>query len=221
MPQATTSAGRATRKRDSEDSRNRILLAARDEFAAAGFAGARIDLIAERAEINKRMLYHYFGNKQDLYIAVMEEVYREIREGEQELRLDDLSPDEGMDHLTRFTFRHFEAHPWFVRLLMHENVLNGENLAGNPQIEGFRSPLVAALRRLLRRGAAEGLFRDGIDATHLYLTVAALGFFYLSNASTLSIVFEENLKSRRAINAWESHCVDVVMRYVLSDPDAR
>jgi len=202
------------RRRDSDESRSRILEAARDEFARAGFAGARVDLIAELASINKRMLYHYFGNKKDLYVAVMEQAYHEIRQGEEQIELESMSPDDGMKHLTRFTFRHFQAHPWFVRLLMHENVMRGENLADNPRIKGLRSPLIASLQKLLDRGIRDGLFREDIDATQLYLTIAAQGFFYLSNVNTLSIVFKRNLQTKHAIASWEHHIVDVVMRYV-------
>lgn len=204
----------SSRIRDAEASKVRILAAARDEFCELGLAGARVDDIADRAEINKRMLYHYFGDKEGLYRAVLEDSYREIREGEQALDLSNWSPDHGMRHLTTFTFRHFETHPWFVKLLINENMYGAQYLQQLTNVADMHPPLVAQIEDLLRRGERLKIFRAGVDPKALYVTIAALGFFYFSNANTLSFVFSHEFLSKESIDQWEQHMVDVIMSYL-------
>ena len=194
--------------------RRRILEAAREEFCERGLQGARVDSIAERADINKRMLYHYFGNKNDLYCEVLLQAYAEIRSNERRLKLESANPSEGMAELVRFTFRHFMSHPWFVRLLITENMNGASNLRKVATIKDLHSPLVSQITDLLRRGTENGEFHDNIDAIELYITIAALGFFYLSNNHTLSQIFGEDLSKRSRVKRREDHIVEVVLAYV-------
>lgn len=203
-------------RRDPGKTRRRILAAARDEFCERGLDGARVDAIAERAKINKRMLYHYFGAKQDLYSAVLHEAYTDIRVGERRLLLEETEPAAGMEELIRFTFRHFVNHPWFIRLLINENLHQASTLAKLKPIRDMHSPLVGQIDNLLSRGAESGVFRKGIDPIELYISIAALGFFYLSNIHTLSVIFSENLKAKQRLKARENHAVEVIMSYVRS-----
>jgi AcrR family transcriptional regulator len=202
------------RARNSEKTKEDILAAARAEFCEHGLGGARVDAIAERAGANKRLLYHYFGNKEDLYRAVLLEAYAEIRAGERELNLDALSPDEAMDRLVRFTFRHFLANPWFTSLLSTENVQNAAFLKTLPDIPALHSPLVGQIAQILENGRREGIFRDGIDPIQLYISIAALGYFYVSNMKTLSVIFDRDLGATLMVQEREAQAVQMVMRYL-------
>ncbi len=218
MPSHPVDTVRTRVRRNPALTRSRIMAAARAEFCERGFFAARVDEIAAAANINKRMLYHYFGAKQDLYRAVLLEAYTEIRTGEKTLNLANAQPSGGMEELVRFTFRHFITHPWFVRLLIHENINEARTLRELKEIKEMHSPLVAQIRDLLRHGEKSGVFRTGIDPIELYITIASLGFFYLSNVHTLSTIFGEDLSRRTRMKRREDHIVEVVMQYVLKAP---
>jgi AcrR family transcriptional regulator len=204
----------AKRPRNSAKTKASILAAARVEFADRGFEGARVDAIADRAGANKRLLYHYFGNKEDLYRAVLLEAYTEIRAGERALSLDRYDPVEAMDRLVRFTFRHFLANPWFPRLLGTENIENARFLKTLPDIKALHSPLVGQIAEIIERGAKDGLFRRDVDPVQLYISVAALGFFYVSNTATLSVIFERDLSSVAMVQEREAHAVQMVLDFL-------
>jgi AcrR family transcriptional regulator len=200
--------------RDPERTRAAILVAATREFASEGFGGARVDAIAARAQINKRMLYHYFGNKEDLYLAVLEETYRDIRTAERKLHLEDLSPDEGIRKLVAFTWDYFLKHPEFLSLLNTENMMRARHLKRSKRIQELHSPLIGLIAELLARGNREGLFRSDVDPVQLYVTIASIGFFYLSNRWTLSTIFGRDLNADAALKERGAHIVDVVLGYL-------
>ncbi|UYN98870.1 MAG: TetR family transcriptional regulator [Devosia sp.] len=206
------------RPRNSAKTKASILAAARVEFADRGFEGARVDAIAERAGANKRLLYHYFGNKEDLYRAVLLDAYQEIRRGERALSLDQYDPVQAMDRLVRFTFRHFLANPWFPRLLGTENIENARFLRTLPDIKALHSPLVGQIAAIIERGAASGAFRRDVDPVQLYISVAALGFFYVSNTATLSVIFERDLTSVNMVQEREAHAVQMVLDFLKTKP---
>jgi AcrR family transcriptional regulator len=191
-----------------------ILAAAVHEFAQKGYGGARIDEIAKRSGANKRMIYHYYGGKEALYLAALESVYVGIRSAEAELHLAERDPVDGMRELARFTWRYFLAHPEFLSLLGTENLLKARHLKRSTKILGLHSPLVDMLSQVLHRGAAQGLFRPDVDPVHLYITIAALGFFYLSNRYTLSAIFLRDLGEKEELAAWEQHMTTVVLAYL-------
>lgn len=200
--------------RDPERTRAAILDAAVHEFATEGFGGARVDAIAARAKINKRMLYHYFGNKEDLYLAVLEETYRGIRVAERKLHLEDLPPDEGMRRLVTFTWEYFLKHPEFLSLLNTENMMRARHLKRSKRIQELHSPLIGLIDELLARGVRQGLFRSGVDPVQLYVTIASIGFFYLSNRWTLSTIFGRDLNANAALKERGAHIVEVVLGYL-------
>lgn len=206
------------RARNSAKTKASILAAGRVEFADRGFEGARVDAIADRAGANKRLLYHYFGNKEDLYRAVLLDAYQEIRRGERALSLDQYDPVQAMDRLVRFTFRHFLANPWFPRLLGTENIENARFLKTLPDIEALHSPLVGQIAAIIERGAQSGLFRGDVDPVQLYISVAALGFFYVSNTATLSVIFKRDLTSVAMVQEREAHAVQMVLDFLRTKP---
>lgn len=205
---------RGAARRDPERRRERILAAATAEFARHGLGGARVDRIAVRAATNKRMLYYYFGNKEALFLAVLESAYARIRGAEQALRLADLEPEEGVRRLVAFTWNYYLAHPEFLSLLNSENLHKARYLRRSKQVAAMHSPLVATLRGLLERGVRAGCFRRGVDPVQLYVSIAALGYFYLGNRYTLSTIFQRDLLSAGSRAARLRHMIDLVLGYL-------
>ena len=200
--------------RDPERTRSTILATATAEFSRKGLDGARVDEIARRSGANKRMIYHYFGGKEGLYLAVLEKSYTAIRTAEFDLKLADQDPIEGMRTLVRFTWKYLTAHPEFLSLLATENLHRATNLKKLPHIRKLHSPLIAMISELLQRGAKRKLFRKGVDPMQLYISIAALGFFYLSNKYTLSTIFGRDLNESAALNKRESHIADLVLGFL-------
>lgn len=184
--------------RDPAGTRARILDAATREFARLGLGGARVDRIAARAGANKRMLYYYFGDKDALFLAVLEHAYEAIRTAELELHLLDLPPVEGVRRLVEFTWRYYLEHPEFLTLLNSENLHRARHLKRSKNIRAMNSPLIATLAEILRRGEAAGTFRRGVDPLQLYISIAGLAYFFLSNNHTLSQVFDRDLTTPAA-----------------------
>ena len=205
---------RASASRNPAKSRERILAAATSEFARHGLGGARVDRIAARSGANKRMLYYYFGSKEGLFLAVLEERYAKIRQAERSLDLEHRDPREALRRLVDFTWAYYLAHPEFMTLLNSENLHKGRHLGRSRRVRGMHSPLVGTLRDILRRGERAGLFRRGIDPVQLYISIAGEGYFYLSNRYTLSRIFGRELMSPRALAVRERHNADMILNAV-------
>jgi AcrR family transcriptional regulator len=205
------------RTRDAERTRESIRRAALAEFAERGLGGARMDSIAGRAGIDKKLIYYYFGSKEGLFLAALELTYADIRAAEAGLQLDELDPVEAIRRLVTFTWNHFIAHPEFLALLNSENLHRAQHLKRSLQIREMNSPIVRMLDDLLERGRRTGVFRGGVDPLQLYITIAALPFFYISNSATLSTVFGRDLMTPKAQAERLSHTIDVVLGYLLRD----
>ena len=205
------------RSRDADRSQLAILAAARDEFSRHGFAGARVDRIAENAQLNKRLIYYYFTSKDELFLAVLERTYADIRDAERALHLTDLEPAKAIRRLTEFTWEYYIAHPEFITLLNSENLHQARHLSQSARIREMNSPLIQTLGEILERGRADGVFRGGIDPVQLYISIASLSYFYLSNHHTLSAIFGRDLMAAKAHSERLSHICDVVLGYVLRD----
>jgi AcrR family transcriptional regulator len=190
---------RRTGKRNADRTRESILEAAIAEFAAQGFSGARVQAICRAARANPRMLYHHFGDKERLYVAVLEKVLGDLRREELQLVVDHVDPVEGVMHLFEFIHGHFGEHPELIHLLSGENLLRGQFLRRSANTPTVASPVIALLARLLRRGERQGVVRRGIDPLHLYVMMVALSYFHRSNAHTLSAIFRTDLHAR----AWQ------------------
>jgi AcrR family transcriptional regulator len=180
-------------KRNAERTRDKILRAAIAEFAAHGYSGARVERIRQAARANTRMIYHYFGDKSRLYVAVLEHVIGELRQEELRLEVDQIDPLEGLLHLFEFVDRHFATHPELITLLSGENLLGARFLRGTAKPPIISSPLMPLMDELLRRGERLGEIRGGIDSLHLYVVMVALSYFHRSNAHSLSFLFRTDL----------------------------
>ena len=201
----------ASRRRDPAATRTKLLTAARREFAQSGLAGARVDEIAARAGVNKQLVYHYFGDKDALYLAVLEWVYEEIRAKERELNLEGLPPERAIRKLIESSFDHLAEHPDFIVLLNDENRGGARHVRGSKKLEALHSPLVSMVSKILAEGVRAGVFRKGINPVHLYISIAGLSYFFFSNTPTLSAIFGSDFSSRAAKQARRKHVVDLVM----------
>jgi AcrR family transcriptional regulator len=205
------------RSRDADRTQQALLAAATGEFAEQGFSGARMERVAERAGVNKRLIYYYFGSKDELFLAVLEATYAGIRDAERRLALHALPPQEAVRRLVEFTWHYYLEHPEFLTLLNTENLHRARHLADSKRIRELNSPLIQLLGEVLERGRREGLFRGGVDPVQLYISIAGLAYFYLSNNHTLSTVFGRDLASPRALAQRLSHITEVVMGYLLRE----
>jgi len=201
-------------RRNPVRNQERILQAATEEFARYGLGGARVDRIAARAGANKRMLYYYYGNKEDLFLAVLEASYARIRRAEMGLHLLDLDPVQGMRRMVEFTWNYYLKHPEFLTLLNSENLHRARHLKRSRDIAAMHSPLIALLRDLLLRGERAGKFKKGVDPVQLYISIAALGYFYLSNRHTLSTIFERDLLAPKSKAERLKHMTELVLGYL-------
>jgi len=201
-------------RRNPTRNQGRILKAALAEFARHGLGGARVDRIAARAGANKRMLYYYFGSKDELFLAALEESYARIRTAERALRLTDLEPREAMRRLVEFTWNYYLEQPEFLTLLNSENLHRGRHVKRSKNIVAMHSPFVAMIKQVLARGVRAGEFRRGVDPVQLYISIAGLGYFYLSNRHTLSTIFERDLLAARHKTERLRHMVELVLGYL-------
>jgi len=205
---------RRRRVNDPDGTRRNIIEVATEEFAAKGFSGARVDDIAARIKTSKRMIYYYFGGKEGLYIAVLEEAYRKIRSVEATLDLEHQAPEKGLRTLVGFTFDYQNAHPEFVRLVMNENILNGAYIARSKAIQRLNNTVISALEGLLVRGQEEGSFRRDVDPIDLHMSISALCIFNIANRATFSTIFKRDMASPKALSTRRAQVVDLVARYV-------
>jgi TetR/AcrR family transcriptional regulator len=200
--------------RDAERTQHAIIAAAEAEFANNGLAGARVDAIAEQSGVNKRMLYYYFGSKENLYVAVLERAYGAMREAERELNLVDLDPLQAIQKLVEFKFDYYLAHPHIIRLLAGENMQNAKFLKRSRRLRDMHNSLGNVLRTLLAAGQKKGLVKPGIDPLQLYISLAGLSYFFFSNVATLTTAFGRELTSPSELKARRAHAVEVMLDYV-------
>jgi len=197
--------------------RRRILDAALGEFSTHGFGGARVDRIATTAEVSKPMIYNYFGDKDALYKAALKEAYVQIRAGESEIATEHMDPEEAIHELTRFTMEHFVRKPWFISMLNTENLRKGEAIREIEDVVEIQSTMIEQMGNILERGVANGQFRSGIDPVKLYIMMASLCFFPVSNQHTLRVVFEVPIDT-----AWLSkhaqEAGEMLVNYLRTEP---
>jgi len=192
-------------------SRDLLLEAARKEFATRGLEGARVDEIAQRAGVNKQLVYHHFNNKDDLYKAVLEAAYGQIRAEEALLDLGNIDAEQAMRKLISFSFSYLERNRDFVALLTDENLHRGRHLKKSTYLPKLHSPLIAQIADTLARGSKDGCFRPDVDPVQLYISIAGLGFFYFSNIHSLSSIFARNFNGKDQVATRRDHVVDLVM----------
>jgi TetR/AcrR family transcriptional regulator, upper aerobic nicotinate degradation pathway regulator len=194
--------------------RDSILRAAIKVFAKHGYDGGRVEQISKAAKSYDRMIYYYFGSKEELFIAVLEETYRRFNEAESALQLDPGRPVESLKAVIRFMWNYYHKNPEFITLLNTENLHRGKHIAKSLRAREYSSAAIAVLGEVLKNGAQQGVFRHDVVARDIYLTIAAMGYFYLSNRFTLSAFLGEELEAGAALAHWERVIIDTVLRAV-------
>jgi len=202
------------RTNDPERTMAEILEVATAEFAAKGLSGARIDEIAATTRTSKRMIYYYFGSKEGLYIAVLEDAYARMRRIESELRLDDMAPEAALRELVGFTFDHHQGNQDYIRLVMAENINRGEYLRQSRTIQNLNVTAIDAIRRLYTRGVDQGIFRPGLDAIDIHASISALTFFNVSNQYTFGVIFRQDGQTPAALAERRRNVIEMLVRYV-------
>jgi len=201
-------------RRNAHETRERLFQAATQEFCERGYDGARMERIVRAADCNVRMVYHYFDDKEGLYLAVLERVYEELRAKEQALNLGNLEPVAGMRALVEFTFDHMAEHPEFTSLVRNENLLGGRMLRKSSKVAQQTTPLVGMIRDTLKRGEVTGLFRSAVDPTQLYISILSLSIIHINQRDTLSIIFEQDLADPDWLIERRAHAVEVILSYL-------
>ncbi|MFM2240780.1 MAG: hypothetical protein RJA69_2154, partial [Pseudomonadota bacterium] len=218
VPARGRAAAKATsgpsRTNDPERTMAGILEVALREFADKGLSGARIDAIAAATSTSKRMIYYYFGSKEGLYLAVLEESYRQMRRIEGELTLDNLSPEEALRRLVEFTFDHHVTHEDYIRIVMNENIERGKFLAQSKIIQKLNVPAISAIERIYVRGVASGVFRPGLDAIDLHASISALAFFNVSNQYSFGQIFKRDMAASAVRAMRRASIVEMVVRFM-------
>ena len=213
-PPNKSAPGETGRTNDPARTMAEILEVATQEFASKGLSGARIDEIAAATRTSKRMIYYYFGSKEGLYIAVLEDAYRRMRSIESQLHLEDLPPEEALRRLVEFTFDHHAGNEFFIRLVMTENMERGAYLAQSKSIQELNVPAIQAIRHLYERGVAQGVFRAGLDPVDIHASISALTFFNVSNQHTFGLIFKDGALSPQALATRRANVIDMIVRFV-------
>lgn len=203
-----------SRSQDPEGTKRNIIEVATKEFAEYGLSGARIDEIAAKTKSSKRMIYYYFGDKEGLYLRVLETAYSKVRVVEATLSLDDFDPVAALRKLVEFTFDHHNANPDFIRLVMIENIHHGEYVARSRVIQELNVTAIDTISRLYERGVRGGLFRRGLDPIDLHWQISALCFFNVSNRATFSQIFARDLGSKKSLARLREDTVQMIERFV-------
>ena len=202
------------RTNDPERTMAGILEVANAEFGEKGLAGARIDEIAAATQTSKRMIYYYFGSKEGLYLAVLEDSYRRVREIEAGLQLEDLPPEDALRRLVGFTFDHHHGNEPYIRLVMSENMQRGEFLKQSKIIQQLNMPAIDAIRKLYERGVVAGVFRAQLDPVDIHKSISALTFFNVSNQHTFGLIFKRDTQTAKALTARRDSIIEMVVRFV-------
>jgi TetR/AcrR family transcriptional regulator len=203
----------ASRSRDPERTRDKILSQATREFAKRGFDGARVDAIALRCKLSKNMLYYYFGSKEGLFVAVLERMYEKLRSQQKDLAVRASDPVIALGQLVHHTFNALLENPEAIRLMNEENRHQGRHIRQSSRMRQLYNPLVETIRFILKRGYEDGVFRADVDPTSIYLTLASLCYHYLSNQHTLEVALGVDLGSQKKREAWLAHITELLLNF--------
>ncbi len=202
------------REQSAQQTRDSILKAATKIFAKYGYDGGSVEKISKAANSYDRMIYYYFGNKEGLFIEVIEGIYRRMNEAESHLRLNTDAPVQALKEVIDFVLSYYQKHPEFVTLLNTENLHQGRHISKSPRASEYSSPAIDIIARILQSGAQQGLFREDLNARNVYLLIAATGYFYMSNRYTLTAFLGESLEDPRNVQSWKAFVTESVLRIV-------
>lgn len=202
------------RQRDAERTRAELLAVATEVFAESGYSGARVDEIAERTSTTKRMIYYYFGGKEQLYLAVLEEAYRGIRDAEMQLHVGELDPVDAVRRLAELTYDHHLAHQDFIRLVAIENIHRGESIRQLDSLRDLGQPAMSLLDSILERGRRTGVFRTDVEAFDVHLVISSYCVFQVANQYTFGHLFQRDLQAPEHRDHLRAVIGDVVVAWL-------
>ena len=197
-----------------EANRARIIRAAMDEFASRGFKGASMDALAARTHTTRAMINYYFGSKEKVYLAVLEQVYSEIRHAESFLDLDHLAPVDAIRRIVEFTFHYYVEHEGFVRLVVAENQAKGRHFRKSKAMRTLNRPIIDTLARVIARGQADGSFRGNVDPVEVHMAIAALGMFNVTNQYTFGAIFQRDMGAKGDVRRRREMVTEVILGYL-------
>ena len=203
-----------SRSKDADATRKNILDEAMREFAMNGYGGARVDTIADKTRTSKRMIYYYFSSKEGLYLEILKESYKRIRELEIAFHLEDLPPMLALRKLVELTVDYQATHADFIRVIMTENIHQGKYIQQLPDLKVVNRQIIDLLSMLCKRGVAEGVFRDDFKPIDLHMNISALSFFNVSNRHTFGYIFDLDLTDKAVHAARREEIVETITRYV-------
>jgi len=203
--------------RDADRTRAEILDVATREFADNGFAGARVDEIAAKTRTTKRMLYYYFGSKEQLYVEVLERAYAGIRALEQQMDVEHLDPLDAIRQLAELTFDHHESHPDFIRLVSIENIHRAEYLARSSTLPGLANPALDVLARIIERGRAAAVFRSDVDPLDVHMMISSFCVFRTANRHTFNAIFERDMLDPGRREHYRRMLGDMIVSYLTAN----
>jgi len=213
-PGSGHTAGKSARTVDPEGHRKNILEVATAEFATHGLAGTRIDEIAAKTSCSKRLIYYYFGDKDGLYVKVLENAYRQVRQLEEGIEYDVLSPVNALRKLIAFRFSYHENNEHFIKLVMNENMNGAQYLARSDVIINLNNVALKTVERIYERGLADGVFRAGITALEIHWQISAFCFYSVSNRATFSRIFENQIADGLSFEKIKANAIESIMRFV-------
>ncbi len=211
---AAATGAKPKQSRDPVRSKQAILEAANEEFYQHGFSGGRVESIAKNSKSNMRMIYHYFGDKEGLYLAVLEAAYLRLRSQESKLDLSLMTPPDAMRQLIKFTYDFFASNKDVLTLINNENTMKGRFLKQLPNVKNITLPLINAITSILKRGHRDGSFRGGVDPLQFYVSLVALSQLHILNRFTLSIIFDKDLTDSSWLKQRRSCVEDTLMAYL-------
>ena len=220
MARASKTAGGGRRpKRSAAGTKEKIIKAAIVEFSSKGLDGARVDEVAHRSGVNKTLLYQYVGNKDDLFTAALEAAYLSIRERQKEFLARTMEPEAGVRELVHLLMSIWVEHQDYGKLLASENFHGGKHVKRSKLIGEMYGQIVDTLTDLLRRGAAQGVFRKNIDPVDLYISISSLSAYYVAHQHTLNAIFHIDVLQPKRLKQREEHIAEMILRFVRLRPD--
>lgn len=206
------------RSRSAQTTRANILKAAKKIFARDGYGGARVEKISKAAKSYDSLIYYYFGSKEKLFVAVLEEAYKDVFEAEKNLKLDMADPVQALRTIIQFPFRYYIDNPELIVLLNSENLNKGKHIAKSKSADQYSGPAISILRNVIEEGQRQGVFREDVDSKHLYMAMTALGYFYISNRYTFSFFLNADLMEPAEIEQWGNYISELLLNSVLKKP---
>lgn len=213
---AKSSAGKSRRRKTGEvpETKKRILAIATEEFSARGYDGARVDVIMQRSEVSKNLIYHFFGNKENLFIAVLEDAYVKMHSFQSDWPKETNTPTENIRDLVRLIFRRWQNSPQFIGLLNSENFYKGRHIKKAQLTKSGYDTFLSKMGAVLQQGTLEGAFREDIDPVELYVSISSLAYHLFSNQYTLSLVLNLDYNTKEQLRVRRDHIEDLIITYV-------